>query len=315
MSLAGRLAGAPISWGICEVPGWGHALAADKVLAAMQALGLRATEQGPAGFLPLEPAAVAATLDAYGLRLVAGFVPVVLHRPELLGATLAAVEAEANRLRAAGADVLVVAAATGEDDYDRRTTLDEPGWAALTETLARVDDRARAVGLQPVLHPHAGTMIERPDEVDRLLGTTEVALCLDTGHLAIGGVDPVELAARMPERIGHVHLKDVDLGLATAVREGRLGYLDAVRRGLYRPLGRGDVGIAAVIAALEGGGYGGWYVLEQDVSLPSPAAADPAADVLTSIEFVREVERQLGTPAAPRATTNGSPSTDMTRGT
>lgn len=315
MSLAARLAGAPISWGICEVPGWGHALPADQVLAAMRALGLRATELGPVGFLPAAPATAAATLHAHGLRLVAGFVPVVLHRAERLGAALAAVEDEVTRLSAAGAEVVVIAAATGAGDYERRPTLDERGWATLTDALPRVEERARAAGLRAVLHPHVGTMIEGPDEVERLLASTDIALCLDTGHLAIGGVDPVELAARVPDRIGHVHLKDVDLGLAATVGPGGLAYLHAVRRGLYRPLGRGDVGIAAVVTALEEAGYAGWYVLEQDVSLASAEAVDPAVDVLTSIEFVREVERQLGTATSPHATTNDGPSTELTRGT
>lgn len=323
MTLLDRVAGAPISWGISEVPGWGRVLPRDRVLAEMQGLGLRATELGPAGFLPPEPADLTATLDAHGLRLVAGFVPAVLHRADQVDQALAAVGTEAARLHRAGAEVLVLAAATGDEGYEQRPVLDDDGWRQLVESLARTREQVGAVELALTVHPHVGTMIEGRGEVERLLEVTDVSLCVDTGHLAIGGTDPVVLAQAVPDRIGHVHLKDVDLDRAAAVRDGRLSYLDAVRQGLYRPLGRGDVDVAAVIAALEGAGYQGWYVLEQDVSLPAdprraaePAAAgatdaggetrgaagtDPAADVRTSLELVREVERQIGTAADPHA--------------
>src|ERR687895_2504225 len=76
-----RVAGAPISWGVCEVPGWGHQLAPDRVLAEMRQLGLAATEFGPDGFLPADPDHRAALLESYDLRAVGGFVPVVLHDP------------------------------------------------------------------------------------------------------------------------------------------------------------------------------------------------------------------------------------------
>src|SRR2546430_3544187 len=70
-----KLAGAPISWGVCEVPDWGLQLAPDRVLADMRALGLRATEAGPPGFLPADPAMARALLDSCGLRLIGGFLP------------------------------------------------------------------------------------------------------------------------------------------------------------------------------------------------------------------------------------------------
>src|SRR3954464_9933085 len=76
-----RLAGAPISWGVCEVPGWGRQLAPERVLAEMAELGLRATELGPTGYLPHDPGAVRDLLGRHDLTLVGGFVPLVLHEP------------------------------------------------------------------------------------------------------------------------------------------------------------------------------------------------------------------------------------------
>ena len=76
-----RIAGAPISWGVCEVPGWGYQLGPDKVLAEMREVGLIATELGPEGFLPAEPDAMATVLAKHGLQAVGGFTPLLLHVP------------------------------------------------------------------------------------------------------------------------------------------------------------------------------------------------------------------------------------------
>jgi len=119
-------------------------------------------------------------------------------------------------------------------------------------------------------------------------------LCLDTGHLLIGGTDPAALTRQSPDRIAHTHLKDVDDGLAKRVQAGELTYTDAVRSGMYKPLGQGDVDIAGVVSHLEANGYSGWYVLEQDAILDEePRGEGPVADVRASAEYVRSVIRGL----------------------
>jgi inosose dehydratase len=138
------------------------------------------------------------------------------------------------------------------------------------------------------LHPHVGTLVEGPDEVRQVLENSSVPLCLDTGHLLIGGTDPLELAAEVPRRIVHVHLKDVDSEMAASVRAGS-SYTQAVAAGMYKPLGQGDVGIAGILASLEGAGYGGYYVMEQDTILGAepPAGSGPVDDVRASLAFLR----------------------------
>ncbi|MGP3921361.1 TIM barrel protein [Nonomuraea sp. 10N515B] len=286
--VAGRVAGAPISWGVCEVPGWGHQLEPETVLSQMRALGLAATEFGPDGFLPDDPQAKAATLAGYGLKAVGQFVPVVLHDPE--HDPLPEVERAMEGLVAAGASTVVLAAATGQDGYDDRPVLDEPGWATLLGNLDRIAEAAAARGLVATLHPHVGTMVESGAETARVLDGSRVGLCLDTGHLLIGGGDPVAIAREHPGRIAHVHLKDVRLDRARRVQAGEESYTAAVAGGMYVPLGKGDVDIAAIVSALEGHGYTGWYVLEQDTILAEgDAAADPAADVRASIRHLLAV--------------------------
>jgi inosose dehydratase len=289
MGLLDRVAGAPISWGVCEVPGWGYQLQPDRVLGEMREVGLSATELGPDGFLPADPRELASLLDDYGLRAVGGFVPLVLHEPRR--DVVAEVRPVLDAFTAAGAATLVLAAATGLDGYDSRARLDGDQWTVLLANLDRVREAAAGRGVTAALHPHVGTVVEGPEEVTRVLEGSTIPLCLDTGHLLIGGSHPARLAAAVPERIAHVHLKDVDAWLAAQVRSHQVSYTAAVAAGMYRPLGTGDADVASIVRVLESRGYRGWYVMEQDAVLdhePAPGRG-PAASVRASLAFLREL--------------------------
>lgn len=290
-TIAERTGGAPISWGVCEAPDWGHELPADLVLGEMRELGLRATELGPTGYLGKDPADVRERLDREGLRLIGGFLPVPMHvstRADLDEATAAI-----RTLAAAGSEVVVLAARSADGSYDRKVPLDDGDWTALLATLRQLRGIAADHGLTPTLHPHVGTAIEDRASVLRLLDESDVLLCLDTGHLLIGGMEPLELVGLAAGRIAHVHLKDVRKPVAAAVSAGDASYIAAVRAGLYAPLGDGDLDIAAIVRALEDAGYQGWYVLEQDSPLfgPPEPGTGPILDVRRSIEFLSRVAR------------------------
>ena len=284
-----RLAGAPISWGVCEVPGWGYQMEAERVLDEAARLGLTALEAGPEGFLPGEPEEMANLLSRHGLELVGGFVSVVLHRPQARDSELASVERQAGLFAAAGAGVLVVAAVTGEEGYEESAGLEDDEWDELFATLAMVEEIGSRNGLSVVLHPHYGTEIESPEHVQRFLEGCDTGLCLDTGHSMVGGGDPVVLTQAAAARIRHVHLKDVDRDLAERVLSGTLPYEQAVRDGLYRPLGDGDVDVRRVLEVLGGAGYDGWYVLEQDIMLAADPGYGPAAEVGRSLSYLKGV--------------------------
>jgi inosose dehydratase len=280
-----RIAGAPISWGLCEVPGWGYQLSPTRVLSEMRGLGLVATEFGPPGFLEADANSRVAQLAEYGLGAVGGFHVAVLHDPG--HDPLPGVDAFVDECLAAKAGMVVLAAGTGRDGYDARPELDESGWQTLLSNLDRLSDHARSRGVELSLHPHMGTMIENGDEVQRVLDGSHVGLCVDTGHLAAAGADPGAIVAANPARVRHVHLKDVDSALASRVVDGSLAFGDAVRDGMFVPLGRGDVDITGIVDALEGAGYQGWYVLEQDVMLQrEPDGDGPVADVRTCLAYL-----------------------------
>jgi inosose dehydratase len=283
-----KIAGAPISWGVCEVPGWGYQLAPDRVLTEMRDVGLSATELGPEGFLPTDPHELNALLDASELSCVGTFAPVLLHDAE--HDPLPDVAGSIDALVACRANVLVLAAATGTDGYDSRPTLDDDQWATLLDNLDLLAAAAAERGVLAVLHPHVGTMVETRDDVERVLNGSEIQLCLDTGHLLIGGTNPLQLAREVPDRIAHTHLKDVDAAMAARVQAGELTYTEAVRQGMYTPLGSGDVDIAGIVTALRSNGFDGWFVMEQDTILADePADEGPVRDVRTSVAFMRDV--------------------------
>jgi len=283
-----RLAGAPISWGVCEVTGWGYQLSPIRVLLEAASLGLSRIEAGPEGFLPSDPGKVRELLAEYGLRLVGGFVAAILHRRELRDRELNTIERRAREIAAAGGEVLVLAAAAGAEGYDQRVEVPQANWTQLFETVKAADEISAHHGLAAALHPHHGTLIDRHERVLRFLDGCETALCLDTGHLLIGGSVPADIVRVAATRIRHVHLKDVDGELARQLGESGLGYVQAVRQGLYRPLGEGDAQIRLVVDGLRQAGYTGWSVLEQDTVLESepPEGEGPVNDIRRSLEFL-----------------------------
>jgi inosose dehydratase len=282
-----KLAAAPISWGVCEVPDWGLQLAPDRVLADMRALGVHATEAGPPGFLPADPAEARALLDSCGLRLVGGFVTAVLHESARRADELASVERQAQWLAAGGAEFVVLAPALPQSGYSGAAEIPDAAWPALFEGIDRVAEIADSSGLGVAVHPHWGTAIERPRHIERFLKETAHALCLDTGHIALGGADPLKVARDAGPRVRHVHLKDVDGALAARVRDGSASYNDAVRAGLFRPLGEGVARVADVLGELRRAGYAGWYVLEQDVMLEREPVPGPPEWVTRSAAYAR----------------------------
>ena len=289
-----KIAGAPISWGVCEVPGWGHQMSPERVLREMADLGLAATEFGPLGFLPVEPAQRASSLAALHMQAVGGFFPVILHKAEVDPLETVVPELEAYLL--AGADTLVLAADSGLDGYDtKRPELNDEQWAIVFSNLNRIREYATSKGIKAVLHPHVGTIIETREDILRVVEGSDISFCLDTGHLFIGGTDPVWFSADFASRIEHSHLKDVDAVKATRVQNGETTYYEGVVAGMYKPLGEGDVGIDKIVRNLLTQGYQGWFVLEQDLVIDQDPgdAVGPVEFARRSVEYLRKVIAEI----------------------
>lgn len=292
--MAVKIAGAPISWGVCEVPGWGYQLSPDRVLHEMSELGLTATEFGPVGFLPEDPSEKAEFLAKHSMRAIGGFYPILLH--DSGHDPIPAVLKEMKSYLASNAEVLVLAASTGVEGYDEpRPVLTDEQWQVMFSNLERVAEVANQHGVLAVLHPHVGTMVETKADIDRVLEGSEIGFCLDTGHMLIGGTDPVEFSKQHGTRIQHSHLKDVNLKVAQRVRSGEITYYQGCTQGLYTPLGQGDVDVRSIIKNMLSVGYDGWFALEQDNVLteePKPGEG-PISDARASVAFINAVVAEL----------------------
>ncbi len=291
MDLKKQLAGAPISWGVCEANGWGYQIEADRVLSEMRECGITATELGPDGYLPQDAKELARVLDGHGLDLCGAFVPIVLHKKDRLKASYERARRQAEVLAELNAGNFVLATPAEDGDYDSRDPMDAEAKAVFSESLPMITEIAKEFGLEMVLHPHAGTMFETPNDLDFLLNETDINLCLDTGHIVVGGGKPLDIAKRAGSRVKHVHLKDCDAVAAARIQNRTSTYSTEVKNGMYKPLGKGDAQISEVIRFLESINYEGKLVLEQDVMLDQAPAvgAGPISAVRESIEFLKSI--------------------------
>jgi len=285
-----RIATAPVSWGVMEVEGWARQKSYGDVLDEMVRAGFAGTELGPYGFLPTDPAPLKSELERRGLALLGAFVPLPLARGEGFDTAMTVARLLADR----GAPFLVLA---DEMNAARMAVagsaapadgMNDAQWKRAVDLLSRISAAAHKLGLRPVFHHHAGTYVETPAEVERLLAATDLGLCLDTGHFFYGGGDPVSLAHRHADRIGHLHLKDVRSEALEEVRHRKIPYLEAIRRGVFCELGQGAVDLPGVLRELEAAGFDGWGVFEQDVD-PTQPGADPFASAARSREYLRSL--------------------------
>ncbi len=292
-----RMATAPVSWGVMEVEGWARQQTYGEVLDEMVKAGYSGTELGPYGFLPTDSEELKRELGKRGLTLLGAFVPLPLGRPDAHAQGMSDALATARLLAANGAPYLVLAdemnekrmaiagSAGPEDGFT------EAQWEGAQKLVSCIAKTARELGVRSVFHHHAGTYIETPAEVARLLEMTDsqlLGVCLDTGHYFYGGGDPVEFARAHAARIWHLHLKDIRAGVLAKVRREKIRYLEAIRAGVFSELGEGDVDLAGVIRELGQAGFDGWAVFEQDVD-PTIPGTDPLASATRSREYLRRV--------------------------
>ncbi|MBS1679740.1 MAG: TIM barrel protein [Actinobacteria bacterium] len=280
-----RLAIAPGSWGV-EPPGNPAEPPYGSVLDEIGEAGYRNVELGPVGYLPEQPDRLRDELGQRQLQLVAGYAMEPFHRADRQAEVIAVVERTCRALAGGGASCLVLIEALvpersrtvgRESDAGR---LDDPTWRGMIETLLRATEIARNSGLVVTFHPHAGTVVEFRDEVDRLMSDLDpdlVGLCVDSGHSVIGGIDPVKLVNDYGRRVNHVHLKDVDHSALEALRKAEASFEEMVAADVFAPLGQGCVDLPGFASALADLDFDGCATVEQDRLIGDPAALEDAA--------------------------------------
>jgi inosose dehydratase len=281
----GPLAGAsvgtvPILWNNVDLADLRDGTDAEAILDDIARTGYDGCQLG-LGFP--DGAELRATLAARDLRLAEVYASI---RATVDGPTPEALAEVRERLRllgAGGGEVFCIAldgsadrneaaGHAGDADTPRLT---DAGWDALVALLRTVAAETRAAGARIAFHPHAGTYVETPEEVERLtsaIPADELPICLDVGHYLVGGGDPVDALRRYGDRVSHVHLKDVDPNVLARLRRREIGgFGDAIRQRLFTELGSGALDLDGVLAVLAERRYDGWLMVEQDSGWPPPA--------------------------------------------
>jgi inosose dehydratase len=293
--MAIRVANGPVSWGV-DMPDMPDAPPWEQVFSEIAAAGYAWCELGPLGYLPDDDELVGAALADRGLGVAGSFVFQPIHDPNRHDQVAAVTRRTCDRIRRLGGSFLVVinmltderAATAGRSDLARR--LDPADAAARLAGLRMVTAIAVDHGLTPVLHPHAGTPIEYEDELVRILADTAgdgLQLCIDTGHLAYAGIDPVRFLVEHRDRVPYLHFKDVDPIVHARVLDERIGFLDAVALGVFCPIGEGVVDFERLAAELATG-FDGPGTVEQD------RAADARTSALEDAKASLAALRRLG---------------------
>jgi inosose dehydratase len=278
------IATAPCCWGVDDVRN-PHLPAWEKVLDEAATAGFGGLELGPYGYLPLDVARVSEALAKHNLQIVAGTIfddlvsPAnranLLKQTDEICALIVALPKPPTHdgQRYAAPYLTVMDWGHDERDYaaghsDRAPRLDDGAWAGMVENICAVATLARdRYGVRAVIHPHAGGYIEFADELARIvadIGPEMAGLCLDTGHLAYAGMDPVEALRRYWDRADYVHFKDIDPAVFAIVMGECIRFFDACAKGVMCPIGRGSIDYPRVRALLGELGYGGYITIEQE---------------------------------------------------
>lgn len=280
-----RFGTVPILWNNDDVPDLTPAVPYETVLDEIAAAGFAGTELGsnyPRDAQTLRPA-----LDARNLTLSGAYYCPGLTDPTHVEAAFGEVDEFLDFLSAVGCQTLIVAEpvvpirskVAGRVAVGAAASLSDTQWQTLADALNELGLRCHQRGLQLAFHNHAGTYVETPLEVKRLMNLTDsqlVGLCLDTGHYTFGGGDAAEAVDTYMFRLRYLHLKDLDPAVKSAVTSQGLTFIDALRKRVFPELGQGCVDVRAIAEKLHAAGWEGWVIAEQDTTFQAPLSSAKA---------------------------------------
>ncbi len=301
-----KIANAPCSWGVLEFELEGEAAGYTQVLNEIVETGYQGTELGDWGFMPTDPAQLREEIHSRGLTLLGAFVPVMLKDSNAHAAGIEVAVRTACLLAEVEGDQPFIILADDNGKVPERTQnagrvlpqhgLNQSEWQIFAKGAEKVAEAVKKeAGLRTVFHHHCAGYVERPDEIDILMRSTDPALlglCFDTGHYRFGGGDPIAGMQAYKERIWHVHFKDCQPEISKRSRTEKWDYFTSVKNGIFCELGKGDIEFPLIKTELKKIGYEGWIVVEQDV-LPGMGKPKESArrnrDYLDSIGLKSDV--------------------------
>jgi len=298
-----HFASAPVSWGIQDDPGPAWEQPYERILDEILSAGYAGTELGPYGYFATDPEVLAESLKRRGMSLLSSFVPVPLADASKQETVIQHVRKVGALLSALGAKVLVLSDAqtakrqqlASRVHVDGRDSLTIQQWKQVGRIIGEVERAAGEFGLSLVFHPHVATYVETPAEVEHLfesLASTQVGLCLDTGHCVYGGGDPAGEAKKYRSLLRYLHIKDINAGVLGESRRKNLNFEQAVGAGIFSPIGEGCIDFEGLFRFLAESQYSGWMVVEQDV-IYGKTIVPPVESMRASLSYLKKLAANL----------------------
>ena len=284
-----RFGVSPIAWINDDLPELGGDTPVESVLRDARNLGFEGIELG--GKFSRDPERLGAQLSAHELALIGGWWSAALL-VRSVAEEIAALQSHLRLLQALGSKVFIIAECSNSIHGNRRIPLTatprlpDEQWAPFGERLSALARYLDEQGLRLAYHFHLGTVVDREQDIERFLANTDrgVGFVVDTGHAALGGIDAERLIRSHPDRVAHVHTKDVRRQVFDEVRQRNGSFLDGVLAGMFTAPGDGDLDFRGVARALIDIGYNGWVVVEAE---QDPARADPRTYSRIGLDTVR----------------------------
>ncbi len=272
-----RFGVSPIAWVNDDMPELGAGTPLETILRESQEIGFEGVELG--GIFPREPNALKAALNPYALDLVGGWYSGSLLAQDA-DAEVAALQPHLALLKAMGSTVFVFAETSNAVHSNRAVPLEgsprlkSGEWAQFGARMSNVADYISGQGLKFAYHHHLGTVVENQADMEAFIAatSTSVGFTIDTGHAALGDVKAIDVIERHPNRVAHVHCKDIRGAVHAEARRTGKSFLDGVLAGMFTVPGDGSIDFGAIMRALKAIGYGGWIIIEAE---QDPAIADP----------------------------------------
>lgn len=286
----------PIAWINDDMPELGGDTPVETVLADARDLGFSGIELG--GKFPKDPAALGTLLARHRLELVGGWysASLLLHSAH---EEIARLQPHLNLLKAMGSRVFICAETSNAIHGDRSRALastprlQEREWSRFGARLTELADYIAGQGLRFAYHHHLGTVVENSADLDQFIKHTgaSVGLTLDTGHAALAGIDAVAVVRSHPERIAHVHCKDVRPDVFASLQRRQGSFLEGVLDGMFTVPGDGALDYDRFMKELAGIGYRGWIIIEAE---QDPAKAPPRQYAQIGLSTLMQAARSAG---------------------
>lgn len=291
-----RFGVSPIAWANDDMPELGGDTPLESILRDIQELGFEGVELG--GKFPRDAATLKPLLESYAIDLIGGWYSGSLLVQDAQ-AEIAALQPHLELLKAMGSTVFVFAETSNAVHGDKSTPLagtprlSASEWVLFGTRMTAVADYIESQGLKFAYHHHLGTVVENAADLQAFIDNTgpSVGLTLDTGHAALGGVDSLEVIRNHPQRVAHVHCKDVRWETFAKAKEGGSSFLDGVLSGMFTVPGDGGLDYAEIMRALKAIDYSGWIVIEAE---QDPKLADPRTYAALGLKTLQDEAARAG---------------------